>query len=78
MLQRLLADCRDVVVIDLSPRPEEGCNCSVKTALVPAYGLDAWRFAMALSPFRPLGVVVRWPYLGISAGTRRLEVEGDG
>eukprot|EP00969_Alexandrium_andersonii_P234497 10353257-Alexandrium_andersonii.AAC.1 len=32
---------------------------------------------MALSPFRPQGVVVRWPYLGISAGTRRLEVEGE-
>eukprot|EP00969_Alexandrium_andersonii_P124714 5512484-Alexandrium_andersonii.AAC.1 len=28
---------------------------------------------MVLSPFRPCGVVVRWPYLGISAGCRAAE-----
>eukprot|EP00969_Alexandrium_andersonii_P364039 15463257-Alexandrium_andersonii.AAC.1 len=29
---------------------------------------------MVLSPFRPSGVVVRWSYLGISAGMRALDV----
>eukprot|EP00969_Alexandrium_andersonii_P234653 10360120-Alexandrium_andersonii.AAC.1 len=33
---------------------------------------------MVLSPFRSAGVVVRWPYLGISAGTRALEAAGVG
>eukprot|EP00969_Alexandrium_andersonii_P110420 4872816-Alexandrium_andersonii.AAC.1 len=60
MLQRLLVGQGGVVVVDLSPRADEGCSCSVKTALVPAFGLDEWRAAMVLSPFRPAGVVVRW------------------
>eukprot|EP00969_Alexandrium_andersonii_P197692 8733520-Alexandrium_andersonii.AAC.1 len=28
---------------------------------------------MVLAPFRPCGVVARWPYLGISAGCRAVE-----
>eukprot|EP00969_Alexandrium_andersonii_P241099 10644717-Alexandrium_andersonii.AAC.1 len=28
---------------------------------------------MVLSPFRPCGVVARWPYLGISAGCLIIE-----
>eukprot|EP00969_Alexandrium_andersonii_P183328 8100317-Alexandrium_andersonii.AAC.1 len=28
---------------------------------------------MVLSPFRPCGVVARWPYLGISAGCRAVD-----
>eukprot|EP00969_Alexandrium_andersonii_P364177 15463574-Alexandrium_andersonii.AAC.1 len=46
------------------------CTCSVKSALVPAYDLEAWRGAMARSPFGPGGVSVRWPYLGGVVGAR--------
>eukprot|EP00969_Alexandrium_andersonii_P326897 14445389-Alexandrium_andersonii.AAC.1 len=28
---------------------------------------------MVISPFRPCGVVARWPYLGISAGCRAVD-----
>eukprot|EP00969_Alexandrium_andersonii_P302397 13367840-Alexandrium_andersonii.AAC.1 len=57
----------------MSPPPFEGCDCSVKTALVPGCALDQRRAAMVMSPFRPSGVVARWPYLGISAGCRATE-----
>eukprot|EP00969_Alexandrium_andersonii_P251879 11132850-Alexandrium_andersonii.AAC.1 len=35
--------------------------------------MDRWRAAVVISPFRPAGVVARWPYLGISAGCRATE-----
>ena len=40
------------------------CGCGLKTALVPARGLEAWAAALADSPLGGAAVQPRWPYLG--------------
>ena len=51
----ITAGCRDIVL---------PCQCSMKTALVPARHHDAWRVVMDATPFGSSSVKALWPYLG--------------
>eukprot|EP00959_Pyramimonas_sp_CCMP1952_P408751 8566335-Pyramimonas_sp.AAC.1 len=54
------------------------CRCDLKAALVPAQNNALWARLMCASPFGPLAVRKKWPYLGIAVIPRRWRLHSQG
>ena len=74
ILARRLGSCPPALAAD----HRTPCQCSLKSALVPASHLEWWRSLMPFSPFGSSFAKDRWPYLGAVCTSRRDAIRGDG
>ncbi|MFM7979201.1 MAG: hypothetical protein ACKPKO_07780, partial [Candidatus Fonsibacter sp.] len=65
-MKRLVEEIGWPVVDEFGIR-EEQCSCKTKTAIVPSWGLRAWRKEMAGRVMGSGVVAPAWQYLGVHA-----------